>query len=144
MPSALSLILGSATSDGADANAGLRAVHESRNPHKIAFYDRDIRLKCTQPAEYYIREPQWNTRGWTFQEWLLSPRNLIFAGGHILAAFNGIGNLVCDTLGGCLIYGLPSSHFDWALLWKPGDAAARREREDNEHFPTWSWCGMEK
>jgi hypothetical protein len=37
----------------------------------------------TQPAENYIRKSVWNTRGWTFQERLLSPRNLIFTAGRM-------------------------------------------------------------
>jgi hypothetical protein len=190
--------------DGTDANAGLRALHNPSQQQNIAFYSRDIRLKCLQPAEHYIRNSTWNTRGWTFQERLLSPRTLIFTerrmffqcrrtarsvdvitedenagwsmefrdspslmleklpgqpllvykeslqlymkrkltfAKDILAAFTGIGNLVCDALGGSLVYGLPSSHFDWALLWEPQDAAARRPQVEHEKFPSWSWCG---
>jgi len=59
----------------------------------------------------------------------------------ILAAFTGMGNLVCNALGGSLVYGLPSSHFDWALLWEPRDAAVTRPNEGGERFPSWSWCG---
>jgi hypothetical protein len=59
----------------------------------------------------------------------------------IIAAFTGIGNLVCSALGGEMIFGLPSSHFDWALLWEPRNAAVRRENQDSEQFPSWSWCG---
>ena len=61
----------------------------------------------------------------------------------ILAAFNGIGNLLCGALGGALIHGLPSSHFDWALLWEAQDAPRRREGIDGERFPSWSWCGWQ-
>ncbi|KAH7356882.1 heterokaryon incompatibility protein-domain-containing protein [Rhexocercosporidium sp. MPI-PUGE-AT-0058] len=59
----------------------------------------------------------------------------------ILAAFYGIGNFVCQTLGGDLIHGLPSSHFDWALLWEARYSAKRRVGEGGEVFPSWSWCG---
>lgn len=62
----------------------------------------------------------------------------------ILAAFYGIGNFVCQTLGGDLIHGLPSSHFDWALLWEARDCAKRRVCEGGVGgvvFPSWSWCG---
>jgi hypothetical protein len=59
----------------------------------------------------------------------------------ILAAFNGIGNMVCEFLGGSLVHGLPSSYFDWALLWEARDAPERRVDEDPEMFPSWSWCG---
>lgn len=50
----------------------------------------------------------------------------------IFAAFTGIGNLVCNALGGSLLYGLPSSHFDWALLWEPRDAAVPHPSEGTE------------
>jgi hypothetical protein len=59
----------------------------------------------------------------------------------ILAAFTGIGNLICEALGGNLIYGLPSSHFDWALLREARDAPCARVVPGFEKFPSWSWCG---
>jgi hypothetical protein len=199
--------------DGDNSNAGLKGLHSSVSMNNtredlrrqnIAQYNQDIRLMSTQPAENYIKHSPWNTRGWTFQERLLSARNIIFVAGRmyfqcrctarscdiitededagwsiefkdspllmladlsrqplsvykkslelymtrklthqkdILAAFTGIGNLVCGALGGSLVFGLPSSHFDWALLWEPRDAANRRRREENEEFPSWSWCG---
>ncbi|KAF2847963.1 HET-domain-containing protein [Plenodomus tracheiphilus IPT5] len=190
--------------DGDNANIGLKALDAPEAKQNIAMYSKDIRLKCLQPAEHYIRKSAWNTRGWTFQERLLSPRTLIFVSGRmffqcrctarsvdiitedekagwsteftlspslmlrklpfqpllvykealalymrrklsfpkdILAAFTGIGNLVCETLGGSLMFGLPSSHFDWALLWEFKSAASRRSQEEEELFPSWSWCG---
>ena len=47
------------------------------------------------------------------------------------------------------IFGLPSSHFDMALLWQPQSALERRKpKNDKERaeyngmqFPSWSWCG---
>lgn len=192
--------------DGDDAMAGLKALKNVPETSKqnIVMYNKNLRLKCIQPAEHYIRQSKWDTRGWTFQERLLSPRTLIFVGGRmffqcrctarsvdimtenedagwsiefslspslmlrklphqpllvykealqlymkreltfnkdILAAFTGIGNLVCQTLGGSLVFGLPSSHLDWALLWEFQSAASRRLKEDLESFPSWSWCG---
>ena len=56
----------------------------------------------------------------------------------ILSAFAGIGNLLGGTLGAGLVYGLPRSHFDWALLWEPRGASEDRDRSV---FPSWSWCG---
>lgn len=44
----------------------------------------------------------------------------------ILAAFNGISNLMEKTMQAPFIFGLPSSHFDMALLWEPQSAIERR------------------
>lgn len=67
----------------------------------------------------------------------------------ILAAFNGISNLMEKTMQAPFIFGLPSSHFDLALLWEPQSALERRvpktDKERAEYgvmqFPSWSWCG---
>lgn len=67
----------------------------------------------------------------------------------VLAAFNGICNLMEKTMQAPFIFGLPSSHFDMALLWQPQSALERRQpKNDKERaeyngmqFPSWSWCG---
>jgi len=64
----------------------------------------------------------------------------------ILAAFNGVSNLISGVMQAPFIFGLPSSHFDLALLWEPLRAVSRRvpgEKEDfgDFIFPSWSWCG---
>ena len=67
----------------------------------------------------------------------------------ILAAFNGISNLMEKTMRAPFIFGLPSSHFDMALLWEPRSALERRVPKTDEEraeydgmqFPSWSWCG---
>lgn len=67
----------------------------------------------------------------------------------ILAAFSGICNLMEKTMQAPFIFGLPSSHFDLALLWEPQHALERRiprnEKERRAYigmeFPSWSWCG---
>ncbi|KAF2270472.1 HET-domain-containing protein [Lojkania enalia] len=72
----------------------------------------------------------------------------------ILAAFRGLTNLLGDRMGSPFLFGLPSSHFDLALLWQPTGPTRIREPLDkmNEQkvrdygeiiFPTWSWCGWE-
>ena len=61
--------------------------------------------------------------------------------GDILAAFSGIGKEICARLGGEPIYGLPNTHFDLALLWKPDNAPVRRLKDGRLKFPSWSWCG---
>lgn len=59
----------------------------------------------------------------------------------VLAAFSGIVKEICSRLGGEPIYGLPNTHFDLALLWKPDNAPVRRLRYGKLKFPSWSWCG---
>ncbi|KAK8152378.1 heterokaryon incompatibility protein-domain-containing protein [Phyllosticta citribraziliensis] len=58
----------------------------------------------------------------------------------VLAAFNGVSNLIESAMTGPLCFGLPTSHFDLALLWTPQKALKRRVGGD---FPSWSWCGWE-
>jgi hypothetical protein len=85
----------------------------------------------------------------------------------ILAAFEGVSWLLEQHFNAPLLYGLPASHFDLALLWMPlGILDRRRVRnpEQSQHaedcrsnqessndiddndfrgkeFPSWSWCG---
>ncbi|KAN0089200.1 HET domain containing protein [Hyaloscypha variabilis] len=64
----------------------------------------------------------------------------------ILAAFNGISNMISNVMRAPFIFGLPSSHFDLALLWEPLSAVSRRVPGKDEDFgdfvfPSWSWCG---
>lgn len=67
----------------------------------------------------------------------------------ILAAFRGLANLLGDRMGSPFLWGLPSSHFDLALLWGPDGPIRTREpldehdKEDygERRFPTWSWSG---
>lgn len=67
----------------------------------------------------------------------------------ILEAFAGIGNVVCQSLGRpkstdeqerALLFGLPASHFDYALLWQPQEVPERRKLREAV-FPSWSWSG---
>ncbi|KAF4627371.1 hypothetical protein G7Y89_g10785 [Cudoniella acicularis] len=64
----------------------------------------------------------------------------------ILAAFNGVSNLISGVMKAPFIFGLPSSHFDLALLWEPLQSVSRRVQEEGQDFqdlafPSWSWCG---
>ena len=71
----------------------------------------------------------------------------------VLAAFYGVSKLRCNALGGDSLFGLPTSHFDWTLLWEPEDAPQRRSEIElvGERriigkilpFPSWSWCGWD-
>ena len=65
-----------------------------------------------------------------------------------LSAFAGIGNVITQYLGhsddyeedSTLIFGLPASHFDYALLWQPVEVPTTRIL-NNAIFPSWSWSG---
>ncbi len=67
----------------------------------------------------------------------------------ILAAFSGISNRLVKAMQAPLIFGLPSSHFDLAVLWQPAGKLRRRvptmkdpkTEFDGLEFPSWSWCG---
>ncbi|KAL3425211.1 hypothetical protein PVAG01_04492 [Phlyctema vagabunda] len=64
----------------------------------------------------------------------------------ILAAFNGVSNMISKVMRAPFIFGLPSSHFDLALLWEPLIGVTRRVQEPGQDFrdltfPSWSWCG---
>ncbi|KAK3689421.1 heterokaryon incompatibility protein-domain-containing protein [Podospora appendiculata] len=86
----------------------------------------------------------------------------------ILTAFQGTGWLLQQQMSAPLFYGLPSSHFDLALLWMPlkkldrrrqktahrssaapcsqdemGNCNCKLEEEGfgGKDFPSWSWCG---
>ncbi|KAH7029839.1 heterokaryon incompatibility protein-domain-containing protein [Microdochium trichocladiopsis] len=101
---------------------------------------------------------------------LYTSRNLTKAR-DILTAFQGTSWLLQQRLGAPLFYGLPTSHFDLALLWMPSRQLERRGRDrtsprhrtaavpctqdemgncscdanksgsDGEDFPSWSWSG---
>lgn len=54
----------------------------------------------------------------------------------ILDAFSGAGKALGNLLSARMIYGLPNSIFDLALLWQPVGRSTRRKG-----FPSWSWAG---
>ncbi|KAK3656835.1 hypothetical protein LTR56_002816 [Elasticomyces elasticus] len=66
----------------------------------------------------------------------------------ILSAFAGIGKVLCKALARnagdetALLFGLPASHLDYALLWQPNECPERRCLS-NAYFPSWSWSGWE-
>ncbi|KAK1978238.1 heterokaryon incompatibility protein [Colletotrichum cereale] len=65
----------------------------------------------------------------------------------IQAAFSGMANLMKGRMRAPFIHGLPSSHFDLALLWEPTKSSRRRVVEETPEnasipdFPSWSWTG---
>ncbi|KIX93367.1 uncharacterized protein Z520_11010 [Fonsecaea multimorphosa CBS 102226] len=69
----------------------------------------------------------------------------------ILSAFSGMCKLMESTMHSPFIFGLPTSHFDFALLWQPIGRSLRLskpKRSDDPKYkdmklPSWSWCGWE-
>lgn len=68
----------------------------------------------------------------------------------ILAAFSGMYRMLESKMRGGFVFGLPTSHFDLALLWQSKTVATRRliPKEDavklsefERDFPSWAWCG---
>jgi hypothetical protein len=200
--------------DGDDSSVGLVAMNTKDPADQLrAPIAPGVQLAVSRPAEAVIRDSVWNNRGWTFQERILSPRCLIFAGGRvyfqcrttdmsediytdgtgtgwsldstdaplrtlqelksrpmrfymkcvpmytgrqltyskdILLAFSGVCSLIQQQVHGCFHFGLPTSHFDLALLWQPITSTRRRrpDKKEGRHwgaleFPSWSWCGWQ-
>lgn len=69
----------------------------------------------------------------------------------ILSAFSGMCKLMEYTMHSPFIFGLPTSHFDFALLWQPISRSSRlampkhsdEQKYKDMKFPSWSWCGWE-
>ncbi|KAI1077542.1 heterokaryon incompatibility protein-domain-containing protein [Whalleya microplaca] len=69
----------------------------------------------------------------------------------ILAAFSGMCKFMEYTMNAPFLFGLPTSHFDFALLWQPISTSSRLEQSERSNepkykhmkFPSWSWCGWE-
>ena len=66
----------------------------------------------------------------------------------ILAAFDGMSKLMQRQMHAPFCFGLPTSHFDFALLWEPQKVVRRRipgkgESFNRAEFPSWSWSGWE-
>lgn len=173
---------------------GLRAIHDRRAPDEREIMP-GLKLVVSRSSEIVLPSSEWNKRGWTFQEHLLSRRCLIFAGNRIyfqcrksnyddtgidwsadwrksalltvdevkrrpiqfymkavslytgrnltdptdiLKAFGGVAGLIDWYTCAPLYSGLPSSHFDFAMLWRPKEGKGRRSG-----FPSWSWSGWQ-
>ncbi|KAI1086969.1 heterokaryon incompatibility protein-domain-containing protein [Rostrohypoxylon terebratum] len=72
---------------------------------------------------------------------LYSPRKLTVIQDKLIA-FEGVSSVLASSLAAAMIYGMPNSYFDWALLWEKKEAGDRITRTTSI-FPSWSWCGWE-
>ncbi|ROV95875.1 hypothetical protein VSDG_05193 [Cytospora chrysosperma] len=73
---------------------------------------------------------------------LYSGRKLSFWSDRLIA-FAGLASVLCPPLKATLFFGLPHSHFDFALLWDRKSPGARIVTTRGAEFPSWSWCGWE-
>lgn len=99
-----------------------------------------LRQVDTKPLWVYMKAVELYTRR------LLSHKE------DILAAFSGTCRMLEARMSGPFVFGLPTSHFDLALLWQSERPATRRlipEKEkvklaeSERDFPSWAWCGWE-
>ncbi|KAK4449697.1 heterokaryon incompatibility protein-domain-containing protein [Podospora aff. communis PSN243] len=215
----MALIYGNAhfticAADGKSAMTGLAACNPGGlKPPQITELAPGVCVKVVKSSDSLIDASEWNHRGWTYQERILSRRCVIFVGGQvyfqcrqtnwsqddnpdeaghgmtsawrvllhrsyaeletkpikffmtavetytgrnltyasdILDAFTGVSQLVKWYLCSHLHFGLPASHFDLALLWRPLAGKSRRKSPlltpgprggQDVEFPSWSWCG---
>lgn len=95
----------------------------------------DKLLRFPDTTSRYIREGQAQSVMYFQAVQAYSLRNLTFPS-DTLKAFSGIGAVLSQALSSTMIYGLPASIFDLALLWQPAGQMSRKEG-----FPSWSWAG---
>ncbi|RFN54446.1 hypothetical protein FIE12Z_1234 [Fusarium flagelliforme] len=81
---------------GEDSTYGLAGVTHPRNPHPVLRYahvpDAKFTYLGTPPAEK-IRSSRWASRGWTFQEGILSHRRLFFTDEQVMFQCNNMSCL---------------------------------------------------
>ncbi|KAE8371616.1 hypothetical protein BDV26DRAFT_286636 [Aspergillus bertholletiae] len=82
---------------------------------------------------------KWRTRGWTFQEAMLSPRLLVFSDQGLFYEYHGKGTYNEET-SRCQY----STHFSGAILWRTIDGTYPMRLQDvPERFPSWSWSSID-
>lgn len=81
---------------GEDSTYGLAGVTHPRNPHPVLRYahvpDAKFTYLGTPPAEK-IRSSRWASRGWTFQEGILSHRRIFFTDEQVMFQCNNMSCL---------------------------------------------------
>ncbi|KAF2141614.1 uncharacterized protein K452DRAFT_333354 [Aplosporella prunicola CBS 121167] len=138
--------------DGKDATVGLRALSKPSNSQVIIECAPEGRVffqcRSSTMSEDLVQSSlkllgELSCRPiWFYMSCipLYSSRNLS-SPDDVIAAFNGVSNRIEEALNSPMIFALPSSHFDLAMLWVPLQASKRRG--SNSEFPSWSWCGWE-
>jgi hypothetical protein len=92
-------------------------------------------LRFSDITSRYIREGQAQSVMYFQVVQAYTLRTLTFPS-DTLNAFSGIGAVLSQALSSEMVYGLPASIFDLALLWQPAGEMSRKEG-----FPSWSWAG---
>jgi hypothetical protein len=106
------------------------------------FFSPDPRLKdaITCYGADHASLLSWNFREYT-KVVLQYTQRLLSYPSDIGRAFAGIQNALESCLTLPFVHGLPTSHFDAALLWMPVRSLTRRVVEDDKSPPSWSWMG---
>ncbi|KAI0911131.1 hypothetical protein F4823DRAFT_329142 [Ustulina deusta] len=78
---------------GTDETYGLLGVSRRRSRRQWSFEGDDWSITSTlPPPQCSIRESRWATRGWTYQEAVLSPRRLFFTDDQLYFECNSMGS----------------------------------------------------
>ncbi|KAF3003587.1 hypothetical protein E8E13_006800 [Curvularia kusanoi] len=72
---------------------------------------------------------------------LYTQRTLTFSRDR-LPAFSAIQALLCERMNTAFRMGLPTSYFDFALLWTPSQSHGELSMR-NPKYPSWTWAGWE-
>ncbi|ROV92907.1 hypothetical protein VSDG_06419 [Cytospora chrysosperma] len=138
------------------------------SPRCLVFTEGRAFFQCRQATWSEEVESESSLRSWTldmirsplesveknpvrlFMDYVeLYSRRLLTYKSDRLAAFAGSASVLCPPLRAHLLYGLPNSYFDFALLWDHKDPGHRIKRQMQHpfsfwvEFPSWSWCGWE-
>lgn len=73
---------------GSDVNAGLSGVRQRSRPEQIVAEFQSINLAILPASFIHVHNSVWTTRGWTYQEKLLSRRIFFFSEGDLLFICN--------------------------------------------------------
>jgi hypothetical protein len=125
---------------GESADHGLCGVSVSRHAQQTIAVARGITPSfrtLTPPTFSYLNvstDGVWATYSKAVKEY---SRRTLSDSNDRLRAFSGILRFLGRPLHAPFFFGLPSSLFDIALLWKPDDACERGPTSQ----PSWSWTG---